>query len=72
MIYGDNIPAARTPSPGQEAWRVRLQMAKVRRDALNAKGGDVTVTHLPESGISGNTHFPFVDLNNVKVAEVPK
>ena len=29
----------------------------------------MTVVHLPERGIRGNTHFPFSDLNNVQVAE---
>jgi hypothetical protein len=29
----------------------------------------VTVVHLPEHGIRGNTHFPFSDLNNVQVAD---
>ena len=70
LIYGDNIPETPTASPGQDAWRVRLQMARVWRDALNSKGGDVTVIHLPQLGIRGNTHFPFADLNNVQVADV--
>jgi hypothetical protein len=25
--------------------------------------------HLPEIGITGNTHFPFSDLNNVEIAD---
>jgi hypothetical protein len=29
----------------------------------------VTVVHLPEIGIRGNTHFPFSDLNNVEIAD---
>jgi hypothetical protein len=29
----------------------------------------VTVVHLPEIGIRGNTHFPFSDLNNVQIAD---
>jgi hypothetical protein len=33
-------------------------------------GGDVTVVHLPEIGIRGNTHFPFSDLNNVQIADL--
>ena len=32
-------------------------------------GGDVTVVHLPEIGIRGNTHFPMSDLNNVQIAD---
>ena len=37
---------------------------------LNDLGGDVTVVHLPEAGLHGNTHFPMSDLNNVEVAEL--
>lgn len=37
-------------------------------NALNKRGGDVTVVHLPEAGIKGNMHFPFSDLNNLQVA----
>ena len=29
----------------------------------------MTVVHLPERGIRGNTHFPFSDLNNVQVTD---
>ena len=35
---------------------------------LNDLGGDVTVIHLPEVGLHGNTHFPMSDLNNIEVA----
>lgn len=38
--------------------------------AINRHGGDVTVVHLPEVGLKGNTHFPFSDLNNVEVADL--
>lgn len=37
---------------------------------MNRHGGDVTVVHLPEAGVFGNTHFPFSDLNNVTVANL--
>jgi hypothetical protein len=35
---------------------------------VNRRGGDVTLIHLPEQGIRGNTHFPMSDLNNVQIA----
>jgi hypothetical protein len=44
-------------------------MARKWRDTVNRHGGDVTVVHLPELGIKGNTHFPFSDLNNVQIAD---
>jgi hypothetical protein len=69
IFYGDNIPSQPTANPGQDGWRVRLAMARLWRDAVNRRGGDVTVVHLPEQGIRGNTHFPFSDLNNIQIAD---
>ena len=70
IYYGDNIPAEPTDNPGQDNWRVRLAMARLWAEAVNRKGGDVTLVHLPEVGIRGNTHFPFSDLNNVEIADL--
>jgi hypothetical protein len=70
IYYGDNIPSEPTKNPGQDGWRVRLEMAKLWRDAVNRHGGDVTLVHLPEIGIKGNTHFPFSDLNNIEIADL--
>jgi pimeloyl-ACP methyl ester carboxylesterase len=70
IYYGDFIPEKPNSNPGQDGWRVRLEMAKLWRDAVNKYGGDVTVIHLPEIGIKGNTHFPFSDLNNIEIADL--
>ena len=70
IYYGDNIPSEPTKNPGQDGWRVRLEMARLWRDAVNEHGGDVTLVHLPEIGIKGNTHFPFSDLNNIEIADL--
>ncbi len=70
IYYGDFIPKEASKNPGQDGWRVRLAMARLWRDAVNKHGGDVTVVHLPEVGIKGNTHFPFSDLNNIEIAEL--
>ena len=70
IYYGDNIPEKPNPNPGQDGWRVRLEMARLWRDTVNKYGGDVTVIHLPDAGIKGNTHFPFSDLNNLEVADL--
>ncbi|WP_188908409.1 alpha/beta hydrolase [Aureimonas endophytica] len=70
IYYGDNIPDEPTAVPTQDAWRARLEMAREWRDAVNRHGGDVTVVHLPEIGIRGNTHFAFSDLNNVQIADL--
>lgn len=69
IYYGDNIPEKPSPNPGADGWRVRLAMARQWRDAVNRYGGDVTVVHLPEIGIKGNTHFPMSDLNNLQIAD---
>jgi len=70
IVYGDNIPEQRMDLPAQDSWRARLQMARQWRDTVNRHGGDVTVLHLPEAGIKGNTHFPMSDLNNVQIADL--
>jgi len=71
IYYGDFIPEKYDAgNPGADGWRARLEMARKWRDVVNEHGGDVTVVHLPEIGIKGNTHFPFSDLNNIEVADV--
>ena len=70
IYYGDFIPESPIDNPGQDGWRARLEMARLWRDAVNRHGGDVTVVHLPEIGIKGNTHFPFSDLNNIEIADL--
>ena len=70
IYYGDNIPATAHENPGQDNWRVRLVMAKLWAEKINKYGGNASVVHLPEIGVYGNTHFPFSDLNNQKIAEL--
>ncbi|PVD49527.1 alpha/beta hydrolase [Terrimonas sp.] len=70
IYYGDNIPETLSDNPGADGWRARLEMARLWRDAVNSHGGDVTVVHLPEAGLKGNTHFPFSDLNNIEVSDL--
>lgn len=69
IFYGDNIPDKPSANPGQEQWRIFFEMAKRWRDVVNRHGGDVTVVHLPEIGIRGNTHFPMSDMNNRQTAD---
>lgn len=70
LFYGDNIPEARSDYPGQDNWRIRLQMAKRWVEVINKHGGDATLISLPEIGVKGNTHFPFSDLNNIEIADL--
>lgn len=70
VLYGDNIPDQQVDLPAQDSWRARLQMARIWRDVVNKHGGNVTVVHLPEIGIKGNTHFLMSDLNNIQIADL--
>lgn len=70
VFYGDNIPKQPSQNPGQEQWRVFLEVAKTWRDVVNRHGGDVTIVHLPEIGIRGNTHFLMSDLNNLEITDL--
>lgn len=70
IYYGDNIPTEKSENAGQDNWRVRLKMAQLWVDKINAHGGEAKLVHLPNIGIYGNTHFPFSDLNNVQIAEL--
>lgn len=70
VIYGDNIPAQAVDLPAQDSWRTRLTMARHWRDTVNKHGGNVTLVHLPEIGIKGNTHFLMSDSNNIQIADL--
>jgi pimeloyl-ACP methyl ester carboxylesterase len=69
IYYGDNFPVEPTAERGQDNWRVRLAMARLWVDAINKRGGDARLVHLPEIGIRGNTHFVMSDLNNLEIAD---
>lgn len=70
VYFGDYIPAEETHAPSLNFWRNVLATARQWARVVNAHGGDVTIVHLPEVGIKGNTHFPMSDLNNLEVAGV--
>jgi hypothetical protein len=38
---------------------------------VNKRGGNVTLAHLPEIGVRGNTHFPMSDINNLEIGDLP-
>ena len=57
-------------NPGEDQWRVFLDMARLWRDAVNRRGGDVTLVSLPELGVRGNTHFQMSDLNNLQISDL--
>lgn len=69
IYYGDNLPET-DERPELYEWTRRLHLMRKWAEMLNDSGGDVTVVHLPEAGLHGNTHFPMSDLNNVEVANL--
>ena len=70
VIFGDFIPTSPSPIGGPDRWRARLILAQQFVDAVNGRGGDASLLHLPDVGVLGNTHFPFSDLNNREVADL--
>ena len=67
-LYGDNIPDEPSDVPAQDAWRVRLAMARKWRDTVNRHSSDVTMVHLPVSASWAIPTSPS-DLNNVQIAD---
>ncbi|WP_321332667.1 alpha/beta fold hydrolase [uncultured Bacteroides sp.] len=70
VYFGDFIPKEETNVPSLDFWRNVLATARQWAKVVNAHGGDVTIVHLPEIGLKGNTHFLMSDLNNVEVAKL--
>lgn len=70
LIYGDNIPESPSSIPELDIWRIRLRLAYQWAAAVNKRGGNVTIVHLPKTGIHGNTHFLMQDMNNEVIARL--
>ncbi|ACK50735.1 conserved hypothetical protein [Methylocella silvestris BL2] len=71
IIWGDNFPITGQPPskyPDLEVWQGRYTMAQKFVDLVNKYGGHAHMTHLPDIGIKGNTHFAMSDLNNKQIA----
>ena len=69
VVYGDNISTEPSDIFNVEVWRLSKARARAFVDAVNRQGGDATLVILPEMGITGNTHTPFADLNNLEIAD---
>lgn len=70
IYYGDNIPSEPVTEPHEDYWRAAMSMALKWAETVNRHGGHVTVVHLPDRGLHGNTHFPFSDRNSLQVADL--
>jgi hypothetical protein len=75
IVWGDYIPRALDPANvgplgGLDSRRRNLLRAGLMVEAINRHGGDAQNLVLPDIGITGNTHFPMLDLNNVEIADL--
>ncbi|MEP7244854.1 MAG: alpha/beta fold hydrolase [Gammaproteobacteria bacterium] len=61
LVWGDNTE--------KTAWVRNVKLSRQFADSVNAHGGHAEVLMLPSVGLTGNTHIPFADLNNVQVAD---
>ena len=62
MIYGDHLEGT--------TWQNVFEDCKVLTDEINAAGGNVTMIHLPEIGIRGNSHMMMQDKNSDQIAQI--
>jgi len=69
IFYGDGISQP-SPFPGVDGMRLNLHYSGDMTAAVNRHGGDMSLIHLPDIGIYGNTHFMYSDMNNVQVADL--
>ena len=69
FYYGDYIGEEFTDVPAAAMWSMMAATADTFTEAYNAAGGNSTVVHLPDEGITGNSHFMFQELNNDVIAD---
>ena len=69
FYYGDYIGEEFTDVPAAAMWAGMASTADTFTEAYNAAGGNSTVVHLPDEGITGNSHFMFQELNNDVIAD---
>ena len=75
IVWGDYIPSKGEavnvgPRLTLDNRRINVERARLMVAAINRHGGRATNIMLPEIGITGNTHFPMMDLNNVRIADL--
>ena len=69
FYYGDYIGEEFTDVPAAAMWGMMASSADSFTEAYTAAGGISTIVHLPDEGITGNSHFMFQELNNDVIAE---
>jgi len=61
LVWGDNTEGT--------FWTAGTELSRQFVEIMTAHGGQAEVLMLPSVGLTGNTHIPFADLNNVQVAD---
>jgi hypothetical protein len=61
VVWGDNVE-------NSSRYRERLIQSRAFVEQVNAHGGKAEILMLGETGLVGNTHIPFADMNNLEVA----
>jgi pimeloyl-ACP methyl ester carboxylesterase len=70
VIYGDQQPTCPEPNLIRDGQQLRPIFGSNFVNAVNAKGGKAKFIWLPKIGILGNSHFSFMELNNVQIADL--
>jgi hypothetical protein len=75
IIWGDYIPRDINPAnigplATLDFRRRNVVRAELMVEAINRHGGNAENILLPDIGITGNTHFPMLDTNNVEIADL--
>src|SRR5262245_59283678 len=63
VLYGDNVE--KSPMFSNQR-KINQEMAALHQ----AAGGSIEIVNLPEVGLPGNTHFPMMEQNNAKIADL--
>ena len=58
IVFGDNIATDPAGIFGVDLWVRSVPAAEAFMAAVNARGGNAELLHLPAAGLAGNTHFP--------------
>lgn len=62
LVWGDNTE--------KTYWVANTKLSQQFVDTINKYGGHAELLMLPSAGLKGNTHIPFADMNNDKVADL--
>ena len=70
VMYGDNQPTCPEPNRIRDGHQLNPIKGQTFVNTLKSHGGKAEFIWLPKIGIFGNTHFIFMDKNNVQIADL--